>query len=439
MVSGLESFNQSFVWENRDVLLPVTAIGIPLAIEIFAFISKVRKDPGCIKRKLIQVKQDIHAAFHQQANESTHDFQKRLVRNIIFVAFSILLIGASIALPYIILPGSMALPIALAAIQASGVLLTKIRAYPNLVNRMKDFFIDSFNQRVGETDADYKARRNKAIKTIIKCTCIFILKVSAICFASYIGVLLSQSPTIWALEKMLPYQTKGVVIAEYLAVGLAHAYLAHKQWKKGNKGEAMLHIASAALSVFFPFWYLSQSEQMRLHHSFTGLALQLVPSKPIKAFGGVIAADSFMYVLGGQRGFEVISNNITKTTRISNYDFMNIVVENTSYVLTALTSLCFLERISHFLTSEAGKKKIVEVPPPKVDLAPLQAEFAKRKKILFDAKKDFIEFDRMLRASRYKKYLRSNKKLLKEKGNALKLARANFQKASLDLNLKNNS
>lgn len=336
MISAVENFSKYFVWENRAAILPASMVIIPLAIEVISFSAALYKDPKIIQKKISLIKNEIHDAFHQRKNENSEEFQKRVIKKMAFVTCSILLIATAATVPLIILPTAFAIPAALAAIQVVALILSKLRELPDLLIKVKDYVKDAFTQHLGESDRNFHTRRNGAIIRIVLYTTLFAGAVGSVCLASHMAVSLAATSSIWTLHKMLPFQSPAVVIGEYVAIGILHALLAAKNLKEGQKSQAAFHAISALFSIIFPIGYQIQPVHgMRLHHSFIGLALQLAPWKPIQVFGSIISLDSLLYFFAPQR--------------VANYDYMNIVVDNFSYVLTSLATMCMIERCLSYL------------------------------------------------------------------------------------------
>lgn len=353
---SIKSFSESFVWKNQGVIIPITAIGVPLAIETGFFLKKVFQDPGIIKRKLIELKNDIYFAFHQRENESEQDFLKRRKRNIVISVIAAVCIAGAVACPFLILPTAFAIPAALSAAYAVGKLFLTIQRNPNLFRKVKEFVTDAFKQRENESLKDFQARRWQAIKRIALYSLIFATAVTAIVVAPFISMSLSHASSVWAAADIIPFQTKGVVFAEYLLLGAMHAVQAARYWMKGDKARAAFHATGALASIYFPFFYMfTPGHGMRLHHSFIGLTLMLAPSAPVRTFGAFIALDSSLYAFADKRG------GVNACGKFKEHDYMNSIYADLPMVLQALVSLSLLQKGLDFLSEDDPKKKKIEI------------------------------------------------------------------------------
>jgi hypothetical protein len=104
---------------------------------------------------------------------------------------------------------------------------------------------------------------------------IFVAAITAgsIALGAYILVPLLQKFS-WAVN--LPWQTKGVVLAEYLSMAVIHLGLAINKFIKKDRIGALFHLAATEAAIALPIFYWNN--EMRLHHSFYGLALMALPS-----------------------------------------------------------------------------------------------------------------------------------------------------------------
>lgn len=330
-------FSQSFFWTYRDTILPATTLWIPLAIEGIGVIGAILQDPGCIGRKLSSMKQSVYDATHQRQEEKLSDYRKRLAINIAITAVAVAAIGLSVAAPFILMPGTFAIPAALAAIQTSTLALKYIFKLPGLAQRAKDYLVDSFNQRQGESLELFHARRCSAVMRMALCAALFAGAAAAACFLPYLANCFAGA-SVWNLYDVLPFQTPAVVFAEYLFLGGLHAIESIRAWKQGNKQASLFHLACALSSILFPAHdCIYGSQPMRLHHSFIGLALQLAPWRSVKFFGSVVSFDSMLYIFSPRRGY------VNEWGSFNQYDYMNTVVDRLPFVLNSLTFLTILE------------------------------------------------------------------------------------------------
>jgi len=348
---AIQNFAGTFFHDSSSLILPAAVIGVPLVMQGVKIGMAIYEDPGCVKRNFLELKKKIVNAFTQQPDEDSAAFKRRLAKNIALTVLAVAILSAAAVCPFFILPASFAIPAALAGVHAVGLGIKYVYKSPDIFAKIKYYLVDSFKKRTGETDDEFKARRFEAIKRIVLCTLVFAAAVTAICFASHISLAMSKAASIWDITSILPNQTPLVVFAEYLAVGVLHSIQAVRYWKKGDKKRAIFHMTSALLCVAFPLGYFfDNSHGMRLHHSFTGLLLQLAPWDSVKAFGCFITFDSSLYFVNNKRGFKDNFGSFTQ------YDFMNSVVDRMSFVLTALTAMCLLEKITDYFFKTKKKK-----------------------------------------------------------------------------------
>lgn len=334
LIMSIKSISQSFVWENRQAIIPVTVLAVPIAIELGCFAINLFKDPKIIHKKLSELKSNIKDAFTQRPDEPLIEFRKRFKRNIAITTLAVLAISAAIACPFIVLPTAFAIPAAISAAYAVGKLFLWIQRNPHPIKNCRNYLKDAFKQRPEESLKDFQKRRWKAILQITKCTVAFAATVTALCIAPYLYHALSTASSVWAMADVIPFQSKGIVIAEYLTVGAAHLGVAAYKWCKGEKARALFHLSAAITAVVLPFWHMANSSgPLRPHHSLLGLVLQLAPSQAVRTFGTFIVADSLMYGFSPERGYQRLGRPFV------NYDYMNAVYEQFPFVLTSLASV----------------------------------------------------------------------------------------------------
>lgn len=336
----------------RSAILPITLCAIPLAIEAGKFIHTCWKDPGAVKRNVLELKQKVCNAFQQQPNEDQEQFRKRFKKNILLTVLALTVLAAAAACPFFVLPAAFAIPAALAGIHAVGLAIKYIYKNPDIIGKVKNYLKDAFTRRPEESVEKFHARRNDAIKRIVGYTLLFAATVTAICFASHIALLMAKVESVWSLSSVLPMQTPLVVFLEYLTVGALHAVQAVRHWKKGNKSRAVFHMACTLLSIVFPLGYFFESAHgMRLHHSFIGLLLQLAPWRCVRVFGSVVTFDSSLYFISDKRGY------LDGKKAFHSYDFMNTVVHKMPFVLGCLTGLALIEKITDYLRKPRKLRK----------------------------------------------------------------------------------
>jgi hypothetical protein len=91
------------------------------------------------------------------------------------------------------------------------------------------------------------------------------------------------------------------------------------------------------MAFIFPLYYYLTATAlapMRLHHSFIGLAFQLLPFRPLQILGAYQTMDSAMYMIFPNR---------------SKIDFQNILLEDLNAYVLSMTIACGMQ----FLVSSA--------------------------------------------------------------------------------------
>lgn len=195
--------------------------------------------------------------------------------------------------------------------------------------------------------------------------------------------LVSNQATLWDFgSSRLPPQPRALVFVEYLVLALAHGLWVLRSLHKSDDFFVCLtrvcrfgfHIVCAIWSVVLPICYwLMANQELRLHHSFTGLLLQAVPLPPLQIFASLMTVDSSLYLLGSKPGHWVSSlSNVTTvldlpigqpglqtlvgkvpTSVVENtvlhdrphfqgYDFMNIIADHLMFSLSGLAVMCLV-------------------------------------------------------------------------------------------------
>lgn len=343
----ISEISKSFVWDYKKAIIPVTVVAIPLAIELGCFIKNVYKDPTIVKRKFTELKLSLVDAFKRRSNENTTDFRKRFLRNITITSVATLAIGAAVAGTFILFPPAFAIPIALSTIASIGKLGLYIQKNPNIANKAKNYLVDAFTQRKDEIPHNFNKRRWEAIKKIALVTTVFAATITASFFIPGFIAHSLKAPSVWAISKLIPFQTKAVIFAEYLLVGALHGIQALRYKMKGDHARAAFHLTAALSAVFFPIWHMmSNNSELTLHHSILGLILQLAPSQAVRTFGSFVTLDSFMYVFSNQRGFS------NEKGSFSNYDYMNAVYAQFPLVVQGLVGMTVLQQSLEYLSKD---------------------------------------------------------------------------------------
>lgn len=337
---SLESFSQSVVWENSNLIIPAVTFAIPLAIETILFCRKLYKDPDIINRTCKELKESVCDAFQKRDGEPEIDFLQRRNRNIAITVIALCLIAGATTNAFIFLPTGYAIPAALAALYVIGKLSLMYQRNPDAMKKLLSYLQDTFSPKGDESQEDFQVRKKQHIKQIALYSLMGVVAAGALTAIVLFSLKAAKAKSIWDTNHILPFQTSGVVIAEYLSVGAAHAFLAAKHWKKGDRARAVSHAVAVFFSIFFPMLYkFAPGYEMRLHHSFIGLALQLAPSRAMRSVGAAIMLDSLLYCFASNRGFFAPGSNF-----MTNYDIMNALYDNLPFVCQALVGMTLLEK-----------------------------------------------------------------------------------------------
>lgn len=237
----------------------------------------------------------------------------------------------------ILLPPTYIIPVALIAIGSVAILLKNGKKWAHQITA-------AFTPQAHETTVE-------ARKRILKNSAIAIGIISLSIALAVLGVhwiVGLASGSIWGFTSIIP-QTKLTLFLEYGMLGLLHFY---KAFKAKSKSEAAFHIVSAILSFVFPTFYsfFSPASEIRLHHSFLGLLLQLVPIPALQTFGSMITLDSSLYFFSSVRGF--IDNGVFRSA-----DFMNIVVDHLGSFVQVLTTASVFYVVNKTVDFRWGKSE----------------------------------------------------------------------------------
>lgn len=319
---NINIINNSYVWDNRQSLIPATTLVLPLAFQVISSLWKIYDQPDCLKQNVVQIKDDIGCFFER--NRDYRELLKTVARLAPYV------LGLTAVAVFV--PTAYVIPAAIAAIKLTYLLIDTL---PSNFYKAKLYLQDAFQQRTNEKLEDYNKRRNEAIFYILRCSCVAL---GAIALATA-GIFLSSANSVWDISTKLPFQTPAVVFLEYATIGLLHAFKAVDSLKKKDYGHAIFHMISAAASIAFPIGYMLDGKEVRLHHSFIGLALQLAPWDTVKLFGSVITCDSLLNLLASSpRGYATQFGFVQ-------YDYQNALVDQFSLALTTLVSVCAIEEL----------------------------------------------------------------------------------------------
>lgn len=313
-MNGITAFIQSGMWEYR---LPAAAFAsiTPVVIEAGVLAKRIYDCPSLVPEKIAEAKKWAVTAFVPNEDEERHQAIKRIAKNALIALAVVATAAAATTVAFLHLSPLMAIPAALSAIIMIGkgisqgaVLIGKFKTDP-------------------AKDPQEEKRRvvNLAIKTAL-------VAAASIAFALLSGYVLSQMlyGTLFSIKfpPSLP-NPKWMVFLEYAAVGLLHFGIAGHKFIKGHPKEGVFHLFSGALGFLFPACYWNDAK-MRLHHSFTGLIMMAVPSRPIQFIGSLITLDSACYLVVDNRSI---------------WDFLNVVDLYPEQVIVGNASAMALESI----------------------------------------------------------------------------------------------
>lgn len=291
-MSSINSFAKSGTWDYKNIIVPA-ATAIPLALSAGSLAKKIFQNPHCIKEKFVAIK---------------NQFIKAPAKSTLIALACLGLMATAAYFSIILLPASMGIAAAISAIFLIGKTFLKAPQY-------KQKLIETFSAKPGEEAA---VARKRIIKNIIK-TALVAAAAIALFVVSWmvLGPLLTKGFS-WSVS--LPFQTKGVVFAEYATLGAIHAALSVSKFKKGKLKEGLFHLFAAALGFIFPAFYWGG--EMRLHHSFYGLLMMALPFRTTKFLGSLITFDSSLYMIAPARGYT------DAIGRFHSCDFINSIVDN---------------------------------------------------------------------------------------------------------------
>lgn len=356
-----------YAWRYRSVILPV-GLAIPAAFELASIASHISKNPGCVQQKYIEAKQFVVKSFTRQEGETSEVFQSRLIKNVLIgLACTIgigALIGFTVVLPFFALPIYFSIPLAITGICSIGELIvngpTHMKNLKAKCLKLKEWAMDAFKMRAGESKTEALRRIGKNVLITLTALAALGLACYGVSYLILYALHVASSGVItqpWQIRYLLPFQgVKGTFVG-YGIIGALHGGVAVKKWQAGNKKEAFFHMVSAVLSIAFPtiYFFTQSHNEMRLHHSFLGLALQLIPLRPLQMYGSIVTFDAgmntfFRQVAGDGGG----------------YDLQSIVVNNLSTFVPIIAVLSGIDFIRNRLLptkKQSEKVDIIEKEP----------------------------------------------------------------------------
>jgi len=324
-MSAINSFSKSGFWDYKNIIVP-TVVTLPLALNSISLLKNIYQNPKTVKEKALQFKSRIVKSFTTQPGETLRRGAIRIFKNILVTLLCAGLMGGAAFASISLLPASLSISVAISSIFLIGKLFFNAKNY-------KKRILEAFRPRADEVPSEAKKR---ITKNIIKTILIATATIALIAISTYVLYPLLTKGFSWSVH--LPFQTKGVVFAEYAGIGAIHGALGYSKYKNGNKSGALFHLFAGALSFAFPTFYLNHD--MRLHHSFYGLAMMALPSKTAKFLGSLITFDSSLYMLEPVRGFPNIYNTI------SGYDFINSIVDKFPLFINTYVPALIVENIN---------------------------------------------------------------------------------------------
>lgn len=325
----------NFVWQNRQNIGLAVCYG-PLLFEGGKCLAQLAYNPKNIQEKACKAKNYFISFFTRSEGESRKGFYLRLIKNIAINAAVLSLFSGLIAGSIFFLPTSMTIGVALTAIFSLG----------NIFLNAEDFS-KGFNDKIARAKKCFTIQKEKPLNNeILRITknivCAAIVTAAGLGLVSLIAYIITQialgTVSIWTSYNLLPFQTPAGVFLEYAVVGSAHGALAARYAYKNKKGTALFHLVNGVMSFVFPTLMLQgyPAEPMRLHHSFLGLALALIPYRPIQMLASVITMDSVTNSFYRQYA-ESISHQ---------YDFQNILVHERTDAITNTIAASALQDFS---------------------------------------------------------------------------------------------
>ncbi len=379
IVQSVQEFSKYFIWNARGYLLPLT-LAIPAAMVAISLVGYVYKNFSLIQKKLGEAKEFLVSSFTQKKGESDSEFRKRVVKNIFIGAACTTLfagmVSACVVCPIMLLPSYLAIPSAVSGICLLGDALVNGKSYykslQEKVQSAKEWANDAFYPRAGESSKEASRRIAKNIALTVLGVVIIGGTIAAAAYGLYslIHYALSQTVSAWDAYNLLPFQTPVVVFLEYAIVGVLHGVLAVKNWLQGNKAAAAFHFGNLVMSFAFPIYYLldaTPSAPMRIHHSFIGLSLALLPFKTLKAMGTTIMLDSALSFFSSLRGYDT---NTRYGSKFELYDFMNFFLEHMSSYVSALAAMCGAEYAIDRILPKKEESEAIGSPNEKTKVNP---------------------------------------------------------------------
>lgn len=314
-MNGITAFIHSGMWEYRQPAASFASI-TPVVLETGLLAKLIYDRPSLIPEKIAEAKKWAVTAFVPIEGEKRNLAIKRIAKNALITLSVLATAAAATTIAFLHLSPLMAIPAALSAIIVIGKGVSQGAA-----------LVDEFKTDPSKDSQEEKRRVvNLAIKTAL-------VAAASIAFALLSGYVLSQMlyGTLFSIKfpPSLP-NPKWMVFLEYAALGVLHLGIAAHKFIKGHPKEGVFHLFSGALGFLFPAFYWNDAK-MRLHHSFTGLIMMAVPSRPIQFMGSLITLDSSFYLFVDNR---------------STWDFLNVVDRYPEPVIAGNAAALALEQLN---------------------------------------------------------------------------------------------
>ena len=293
-MNGVTEFFRSGMWEYRQPVAAFASVA-PVAIETGLLAIQIYERPSLVPEKIKEAKRWAVTAFIPQKDEGRNQAIKRITKNALLALAAVSTAAAATTVAFLHLSPLMAIPAAISAIIMIGKGVSQGAA---LVDKFKS-----------DPSKDPQEEKRRLVKLAMKTA---LVAAASVAFALLSGYVLSQMlyGTLFSIKfpQSLP-NPKWMVFLEYAAVGLLHLGISIHKFVKGHQKEGLFHLFSGALGFLFPAYYWHDANT-RLHHSFTGLIMMALPSRPIQFMGSLITLDSSFYLFVNNRG---------------TWDFLNVI------------------------------------------------------------------------------------------------------------------
>lgn len=340
VINSVSSFAEFFAWKARSVLLGVS-IALPVAVEGFSLGKYLYQNREHIPQKITAIKQLVIERVTRKEGEDSTSFHKRLITNVSFVLGAVSLAGGITCASFMILPTIVAIPAALGAISMLADLYVNGKTYGEGIKAWKvqvqALLVDSFTARLGEEQGAFRLRFARNVVVGLLGLAAVSLGVAGCIYslAHMIAFINSGKMTPWNIYHVLPLSSPLGVGLMYGILGICHGLMACYQYGKGEKLAALYYLSNCIMAFVFPVYYYmtaTPDNPMRVHHSFLGLFLQLLPVRCLKIYGAAVMWDSSLYFASADRGY-------FSGKHFHSYDYQNTILDNI-FPMMLTWSLC---------------------------------------------------------------------------------------------------